>query len=68
MTWTGEGPVGGEQSDRECPEARFSALLEDSVEDLYRTASHIKPGRTVKLKLRREGQDKVIDLTPPAGL
>ena len=38
MTWTGEGPVGGEQSDRECPEARFSALLEDSVEDLYEHA------------------------------
>jgi phosphoserine phosphatase RsbU/P len=38
MTWIGEGPVGGEQSDRECPDARFSALLEDSVEDLYEHA------------------------------
>jgi phosphoserine phosphatase RsbU/P len=38
MTWTGEGPVGGEQSDRECPDARFSSLLEDSVEDLYEHA------------------------------
>jgi hypothetical protein len=40
----------------------------DSVEDLYRTASNIKPGRTVQLKLSREGQEKVVTLTPPAGL
>jgi hypothetical protein len=40
----------------------------DSVEDLYRAASWIKPGRTVKLKLRREGQEKTIDITPPAGM
>lgn len=39
----------------------------DSVEDLYRAASWIKPGTNVKLKLRREGQEKMIDVTPPAG-
>lgn len=40
----------------------------DSVEDLYRAATWVKPGRAVKLKVRREGQEKVLDVTPPAGL
>lgn len=40
----------------------------DSVEDLYRAAAWIKPGRTVELKFRREGKDKLIAITPSAGI
>jgi hypothetical protein len=40
----------------------------DSVEDCYRAASLVKPGRSVTLKYRREGREKEIRVTPGAGL
>ena len=38
MSRTGDDPVDGGQTDPDHPEAQFSALLEDSVEDLYENA------------------------------
>jgi sigma-B regulation protein RsbU (phosphoserine phosphatase) len=38
MSRTGDDPVDGGQTDPDHPEVQFSALLEDSVEDLYENA------------------------------
>ena len=40
----------------------------ETVDDCYRAVSGVQPGRTVKVKIRREGQEKTIEVTPKAGL
>lgn len=40
----------------------------ESVDDCYRAVSQVKPGSTVKVKVRRDGKEKVIEVTPKAGL
>lgn len=40
----------------------------DTQEDCYRAVSQIKTGRTVKVKVRRQGEEKLIPITPPSGV
>lgn len=40
----------------------------DTVDDAHRAASQVKAGRTVKVKIKRDGQEKVIEVTPRTGL
>ncbi|HQR07935.1 MAG TPA: aspartyl protease family protein [Gemmatales bacterium] len=40
----------------------------DTLDDAYRAASQVKAGRTVKVKIKRDGQEKVIEVTPRTGL
>jgi S1-C subfamily serine protease len=40
----------------------------DSLDDVYEAASHIQPGTTVSLRVRRGGTDMEVKITPRAGL
>lgn len=40
----------------------------DTVDDCYRAVSQITPGRQVKLKIKRDGQEKVLTVTTRSGL
>jgi hypothetical protein len=40
----------------------------DTVVDLYEAASHVKPGKTVPLKIKRDGKEMTLKVTPTAGL
>lgn len=40
----------------------------DTVVDLYEAVSHVKPGKTVPLKIKRHGKEMTMQVTPTAGL
>src|SRR5262245_5816502 len=40
----------------------------DTVVDLYEAASHVRPGKTVPLKIKRDGKEMTLKVTPTAGL
>jgi len=40
----------------------------DTVVDLYEAASHVKPGKTVPLKIKRDGKEMTLKVTPTSGL
>lgn len=40
----------------------------DSVEDLYEAASYVKPGKKVKVKVKRENKELVLEVTPSKGM
>src|SRR5262245_16277839 len=40
----------------------------DSLADLYEAASHVKPGTTVPVKIKRGGKEMVLTVTPSKGL
>ncbi len=40
----------------------------DTVVDLYEAATHVKPGKTVPLKIKRDGKEMTLKVTPTAGL
>lgn len=40
----------------------------ESVDDCYRAVSQVKPGQKVKIRIKRDGEEKVIEVTPKAGL
>ncbi len=40
----------------------------DTVVDLYEAASHVKPGKTVPLVIKRDGKEMTFKVTPTAGL
>ena len=40
----------------------------DSVDDCYRAVSQVKAGQTVRVTVKRDGKEMVIDVTPKAGL
>ena len=40
----------------------------ETLDDCYRAVSQIKPGRTVKVTIRREGEEKTLSVTTKAGM
>jgi hypothetical protein len=40
----------------------------DTVEDLFKAAEYVKPGKTVPLKVKRDGKELTLKVTPIAGL
>jgi hypothetical protein len=40
----------------------------DSVVDLYEAATHVKPGRSVPVKVKRGGKEVILTISPRAGL
>ena len=40
----------------------------ESVDDCYRAVSQVKAGQKVKITIKRDGQEKVIEVAPKAGL
>lgn len=40
----------------------------DSLDDVYRAVSQVKAGRTVQVKIKRDGKEKVLEVIPKTGL
>ena len=40
----------------------------DSMPDLYEAASYVRPGRTVKVKVKRDGKEVELKVTPAKGM
>src|SRR5262249_48912326 len=40
----------------------------DTMTDLYEAASYVKPGRKVKVKVKRDGKEVVLQVTPSKGM
>ena len=40
----------------------------DTLDDVYRAVSQVKAGRTVQVKIKRDGREKVLEVIPKTGL
>jgi hypothetical protein len=46
----------------------IDGIWTDTLEDCYRAAGQVKPGQTAKVRIRRDGEEKLVEVKLPAGL